>query len=109
MGTAGLQLQSVTQPPEPLTHRQVLVVFSGLLMVMLLAALDSTLVSASRASPAHCSADSSRRISPGAGSSTSTFRLVSPHFWCSPPRFQRDQSAECTPSTTRARYCSPSS
>ncbi|MEO8334874.1 MAG: DHA2 family efflux MFS transporter permease subunit [bacterium] len=29
----------------PLTHRQVLVVFSGLLMVMLLAALDSTIVS----------------------------------------------------------------
>jgi len=28
-----------------LTHRQVLVVFSGLLMVMLLAALDSTIVS----------------------------------------------------------------
>lgn len=34
-----------TQAPQPLTHRQVLVVFSGLLMVMLLAALDSTIVS----------------------------------------------------------------
>jgi EmrB/QacA subfamily drug resistance transporter len=31
--------------PKPLTHRQVMVVFSGLLMVMLLAALDSTIVS----------------------------------------------------------------
>jgi EmrB/QacA subfamily drug resistance transporter len=31
--------------PEPLAHRQILVVFSGLLLVMLLAALDSTIVS----------------------------------------------------------------
>src|SRR6478735_8410056 len=31
--------------PAPLTHKQVMVVFSGLLMVMLLAALDSTIVS----------------------------------------------------------------
>jgi EmrB/QacA subfamily drug resistance transporter len=31
-------------PAEPLTHRQVLVVFSGLLLAMLLAALDSTIV-----------------------------------------------------------------
>lgn len=30
--------------PEPLTHRQVLVIFSGLLLAMLLAALDSTIV-----------------------------------------------------------------
>jgi EmrB/QacA subfamily drug resistance transporter len=35
-----------TQPPapEPLEHRQVLVVFGGLILVMLLAALDSTIV-----------------------------------------------------------------
>jgi EmrB/QacA subfamily drug resistance transporter len=32
-------------PAQPLGHRQVLVVFSGLLLVMLLAALDSTIVS----------------------------------------------------------------
>lgn len=31
-------------PTEPLTHRQVLVIFSGLLLAMLLAALDSTIV-----------------------------------------------------------------
>ena len=31
--------------PAPLAHRQVLVAFSGLLLVMLLAALDSTIVS----------------------------------------------------------------
>jgi multidrug resistance protein len=31
-------------PPAPLAHRQILVVFSGLLLVMLLAALDSTIV-----------------------------------------------------------------
>ncbi|HEV3052843.1 MAG TPA: MFS transporter [Longimicrobium sp.] len=31
-------------PAEPLTHRQVLVIFSGLLLAMLLAALDSTIV-----------------------------------------------------------------
>src|SRR5881275_528603 len=31
--------------PTPLSHNQVLVVFSGLVMVMLLAALDSTIVS----------------------------------------------------------------
>src|SRR5262245_41064771 len=30
--------------PEPLEHRRVLVVFSGLLLVLLLAALDSTIV-----------------------------------------------------------------
>src|SRR5215218_9362598 len=30
---------------EPLTHRRVLVVFSGLMLAMLLAALDSTIVS----------------------------------------------------------------
>ena len=41
---------SVTSPPalppapEPLEHRQVLVVFGGLILVMLLAALDSTIV-----------------------------------------------------------------
>ncbi|HET8771095.1 MAG TPA: MDR family MFS transporter [Gemmatimonadaceae bacterium] len=33
-----------TTSPAPLTHRQVLVVFSGLLLAMLLAALDSTIV-----------------------------------------------------------------
>ncbi|HYH81755.1 MAG TPA: MDR family MFS transporter [Longimicrobium sp.] len=32
------------QPHAPLTHRQILVVFSGLLLAMLLAALDSTIV-----------------------------------------------------------------
>ena len=31
-------------PPQPLTHRQVLVIFSGLLLGMLLAALDQTIV-----------------------------------------------------------------
>ncbi|MEO7456753.1 MAG: MFS transporter, partial [Gemmatimonadaceae bacterium] len=31
--------------PPPLSHRQILVVFSGLVLVMLLAALDSTIVS----------------------------------------------------------------
>ena len=31
--------------PAPLAHRQVLVAFSGLLLVLLLAALDSTIVS----------------------------------------------------------------
>jgi EmrB/QacA subfamily drug resistance transporter len=31
-------------PPVPLAHRQILVVYSGLLLVMLLAALDSTIV-----------------------------------------------------------------
>jgi EmrB/QacA subfamily drug resistance transporter len=36
---------AATDTPIPLTHRQVLVVFSGLLLVMLLAALDSTIVS----------------------------------------------------------------
>jgi hypothetical protein len=30
--------------PSPITHEKVLVVFSGLLLVMLLAALDSTIV-----------------------------------------------------------------
>src|SRR5919106_725779 len=30
--------------PQPLAHRQVLVVFSGLMLAMLLAALDSTIV-----------------------------------------------------------------
>jgi EmrB/QacA subfamily drug resistance transporter len=34
-----------TAAPAPLEHRQVLVVFSGLLLVLLLAALDSTIVS----------------------------------------------------------------
>ncbi|MDB4888586.1 MAG: drug resistance transporter, EmrB/QacA subfamily [Gemmatimonadetes bacterium] len=44
---AGGALRAVrpAMTPTPLTHRQVLVVFSGLLMVMLLAALDSTIVS----------------------------------------------------------------
>ena len=32
-------------PPAPITHKQVLVVFSGLVLAMLLAALDSTIVS----------------------------------------------------------------
>ncbi len=31
-------------PDEPLTHRQILVVFSGLLLALLLAALDQTIV-----------------------------------------------------------------
>src|SRR5215213_522845 len=35
----------VTAAPAPLQHRQVLVVYSGLLLAMLLAALDSTIVS----------------------------------------------------------------
>jgi EmrB/QacA subfamily drug resistance transporter len=35
---------SASAPAEPLSHRQVLVVFSGLLLAMLLAALDSTIV-----------------------------------------------------------------
>lgn len=35
----------VPEAPVPATHKQVLVAFSGLLMVMLLAALDSTIVS----------------------------------------------------------------
>ena len=34
----------VTNPTAPLTHRQVLVVFSGILLAMLLSALDSTIV-----------------------------------------------------------------
>ncbi len=34
-----------TNTPAPLAHRQVLVAFSGLLLVLLLAALDSTIVS----------------------------------------------------------------
>src|SRR4051812_41021885 len=33
-----------TEIPSPITHDKVLVVFSGLLLVMLLAALDSTIV-----------------------------------------------------------------
>jgi EmrB/QacA subfamily drug resistance transporter len=36
---------AVPNAPAPLEHRQVLVVFSGLLLVLLLAALDSTIVS----------------------------------------------------------------
>ena len=36
---------AATGAPAPLEHRQVLVVFSGLLLVLLLAALDSTIVS----------------------------------------------------------------
>jgi EmrB/QacA subfamily drug resistance transporter len=39
------QLNATPDMPAPLTHRQILVVFSGLLLVMLLAALDSTIVS----------------------------------------------------------------
>ena len=39
-------MTSAVQPvPAPLSHRQVLIVFSGLVLVMLLAALDSTIVS----------------------------------------------------------------
>ena len=34
----------VTNPTAPLTHRQILVVFSGILLAMLLSALDSTIV-----------------------------------------------------------------
>jgi len=33
--------------PAPLAHRQVLIVFSGLMLAMLLAALDSTIVAMS--------------------------------------------------------------
>src|SRR3954470_6720122 len=36
---------SASAAPAPLDHRKVLVAFSGLLLVMLLAALDSTIVS----------------------------------------------------------------
>src|SRR5712672_1306359 len=36
---------AVGATPAPLAHRQILIVFSGLLLVMLLAALDSTIVS----------------------------------------------------------------
>jgi EmrB/QacA subfamily drug resistance transporter len=36
---------AATETPAPLEHKQVLVVFSGLLLVLLLAALDSTIVS----------------------------------------------------------------
>lgn len=35
---------TATSPPEPLTHGRVLVVFSGLLLAMLLAPLDQTIV-----------------------------------------------------------------
>ena len=35
----------VSERPAPMTHKQVLVVFSGLVLAMLLAALDSTIVS----------------------------------------------------------------
>jgi EmrB/QacA subfamily drug resistance transporter len=35
----------VSERPRPITHKQVLVVFSGLVLAMLLAALDSTIVS----------------------------------------------------------------
>jgi EmrB/QacA subfamily drug resistance transporter len=37
-------VRSAASPPAPLTHRQVLVVFSGLMLAMLLSALDSTIV-----------------------------------------------------------------
>ncbi len=37
-------IEPSTSPPTQLTHRQILVVFSGLLLGMLLAALDSTIV-----------------------------------------------------------------
>src|SRR4051812_45214635 len=37
--------ETVTRPPAPLSHRQVLLAFGGLSLVMLLAALDSTIVS----------------------------------------------------------------
>jgi EmrB/QacA subfamily drug resistance transporter len=39
------QTEPAPDVPVPLTHRQILVVFSGLLLVMLLAALDATIVS----------------------------------------------------------------
>jgi EmrB/QacA subfamily drug resistance transporter len=39
-----MQPPAPTGASEPLTHRQVLVIFSGLLLAMLLAALDSTIV-----------------------------------------------------------------
>src|SRR5919112_1566110 len=38
-------LDRTAAPGQPLSHRQILVVFSGLLLAMLLAALDSTIVS----------------------------------------------------------------
>jgi EmrB/QacA subfamily drug resistance transporter len=43
--TAPHQTDPAPDVPVQLTHRQILVVFSGLLLVMLLAALDSTIVS----------------------------------------------------------------
>jgi MFS family permease len=43
--TAPHQTAPAPDVPSPLTHRQIRVVFSGLLLVMLVAALDSTIVS----------------------------------------------------------------
>jgi EmrB/QacA subfamily drug resistance transporter len=43
--TETLDTTGTLAPPAPLGHRQVLVAFSGLMLVMLLAALDSTIVS----------------------------------------------------------------
>jgi len=37
--------QDVSTTPAPFTHRQILVIFSGLVLGMLLAALDQTIVS----------------------------------------------------------------
>ena len=39
-----MSVNSTLGTPETLTHKQILVVFSGLLLAMLLAALDSTIV-----------------------------------------------------------------
>src|SRR5689334_657441 len=43
--TAARTVETSAPPPARLSHRQVLVVFSGLVLAMLLAALDSTIVS----------------------------------------------------------------
>jgi EmrB/QacA subfamily drug resistance transporter len=43
--TAAQTVETSSSPPSRLSHRQVLVVFSGLVLAMLLAALDSTIVS----------------------------------------------------------------
>ncbi|MFL6197252.1 MAG: MFS transporter [Thermoanaerobaculia bacterium] len=45
MSSETIHLPNSTAPGQPLSHRQILVVFSGLLLAMLLAALDSTIVS----------------------------------------------------------------
>src|SRR5919202_11545 len=44
MSATAMSATSAAEAPVAITHRQVLVVFSGLLLVMLLAALDSTIV-----------------------------------------------------------------